>query len=132
VRIEDTDKTREVEGSREELLDTLTLFGIQADESIHAGGEYGPYIQSERLPIYQEYIQKLIENGNAYYCFTTEEELAEHKRKSEEAGIMIPFRSPYRDITFDEAKAKISAGEKYVIRLKIPKGEMITFNDGLK
>lgn len=132
VRIEDTDKTREIEGAREALLDTLELFGIVADESIRAGGDYGPYIQSERLPIYREYVEKLIEQGDAYYCFTTEEELEAHKKKSEEAGIMIPFRSPYRDITIDEAKAKIVAGEKYVIRMKIPKGETITFTDGLK
>ena len=132
VRIEDTDKTREVEGARDALLDTLEMFGIQADESIRAGGDCGPYIQSERLPIYREYVEKLIEQGDAYYCFTTEEELEAHKKKAEEAGIMIPFRSPYRDITIDEAKAKIAAGEKYVIRMKIPKGEVITFTDGLK
>jgi glutamyl-tRNA synthetase len=71
----------------------------------------------------------LLDSGDAYYCFTTEEELAAHKAKSEEVGIMIPFRSPYRDITIDEAKAKIAVGEKYVIRMKIPKGEVITFND---
>lgn len=132
VRIEDTDKTREVEGARDALLDTLEMFGIHADESIRAGGDCGPYIQSERLPIYREYVGKLIEQGDAYYCFTTEEELEAHKKKAEEAGIMIPFRSPYRDITLAEAKAKIAAGEKYVIRMKIPKGEVITFTDGLK
>lgn len=132
VRIEDTDKTREVEGATDALLDSLELFGIHPDESIRAGGEYGPYIQSERLPLYREHLEKLIEQGDAYYCFTTEEELEAHKKKAEEAGIMIPFRSPYRDITIDEAKAKIAAGEKYVVRMKIPKGETITFVDGLK
>jgi glutamyl-tRNA synthetase len=108
IRVDDTDKTREVEGARDAQLDTLEMFGVVADESIRAGGEYGPYIQSERLPIYQEHVQKLIDQGDAYYCFTTEEELEVHKKKSEEAGIMIPFRSPYRDITIDEAKAKIA------------------------
>jgi len=132
IRIEDTDKSREVEGAREGLLDTFELFGLIPDESIRAGGDYGPYIQSERLPIYQEYAQKLLDQGDAYYCFTTEEELAAHKEKSEAAGLMIPFRSPYRDITIDEAKAKIAAGEKCVIRMKVPKGEIITFQDGIK
>jgi len=132
VRIEDTDKTREVEGATDALMDTLELFGIHPDESIRGGGDCGPYIQSERLPLYQEYVEKLLTSGDAYYCFTTEEELATHKAKSEEAGIMMTFRSPYRDITMDEATAKIAAGEKYVIRMKIPKGEIITFNDGLK
>ncbi len=132
VRIEDTDKTREVEGATDALLDTLELFGIHPDESIRGGGDSGPYIQSERLLIYREHLEKLIEQGDAYYCFTTEAELEAHKKKAEEAGIMIPFRSPYRDITIDEAKAKIAAGENYVVRMKIPKGETITFVDGLK
>jgi len=132
VRIEDTDKTREVDGATDALLDTLELFGIHPDESIRGGGECGPYIQSERLLIYREHLEKLIEQGDAYYCFTTEAELEAHKKKAEEAGIMIPFRSPYRDITIDEAKAKIAAGENYVVRMKIPKGETITFIDGLK
>lgn len=132
VRIEDTDKTREVEWARDALLDTLDLFWLHPDESIRAGGEYWPYIQSKRLSIYLEYAQKLIDEWHAYYCFTTEEELELHKKKSEEAGIVIPFRSPYRDITCDEAMAKIQSGEKYVIRMKIPKGEVITFTDGLK
>ncbi len=82
--------------------------------------------------MYHEYIEKLLEKGDAYYCFTTEEELEAHKKKSEEVGIMIPFRSPYRDITRDEAKTKIAAGEKYVIRMKIPKGETVVFSDGIK
>ncbi len=132
VRIEDTDKTREVAGASDALLDTLELFGIHPDESIRWGGDCGPYIQSERLPIYQEYADKLLAQGDAYYCFTTEEELAAHKEKAEAAGLMIPFRSPYRDITLDEAKVKIAAGEKFVIRMKTPKGEIITFQDGLK
>lgn len=85
VRIEDTDKTREVEGATDALLDTLELFEIHADESIRGGGDCGPYIQSERLPLYQEYVTKLLEQGDAYYCFTTEEELAAHKEKSEAA-----------------------------------------------
>lgn len=85
VRIEDTDKTREVEGATDALLDTLELFEIHAEESIRGGGDCGPYIQSERLPLYQEYVTKLLEQGDAYYCFTTEEELAAHKEKSEAA-----------------------------------------------
>lgn len=132
IRIEDTDKSREVEWAREWLLDTFELFGLIPDESMRAGGPYGPYIQSERLSIYQKYAQKLINQWDAYYCFTTEEELEAHKKKAEEAGLIIPFRSPYRDITLDEAQAKIAAGEKYVIRMKIPKGEIITFQDGIK
>lgn len=130
--MEDTDKTREVPGAVDAMIDSLELFGMVADESIRVGGPYGPYIQSERLPIYQQYIQQLLDQGDAYYCFVTPEELESHKTKAEEAGIMIPFRSPYRDITLDEAKAKISAGEKYVIRMKIPKGETVQFTDRIR
>lgn len=132
LRIEDTDKTREVPGAVDELQNVLEMFGIIPDESIRAGGEYGPYIQSQRLEIYHKYIQQLLEQGDAYYCFTTEEELEEHRKKSEEAGIMVPFRSSYRDATLEEARAKIAKGEKHVIRMKIPKGEIIHFTDRLR
>ncbi len=71
VRIEDTDRERLVAGAEEKIFEALDWFGLVEDESVRKGGPFGPYKQSERLPIYQKYAKELIEKGGAYYCFCT-------------------------------------------------------------
>ena len=75
LRIEDTDHTRKVEGAIDFIYHTCELCGIHFDEGPNNGGEYGPYVQSERLPLYKKYAEELVEKGAAYYCFCTEERL---------------------------------------------------------
>lgn len=137
LRIEDTDQTRFVEGAEEYIVEALEWIGIQFDESPIKGGQYGPYRQSERKPMYMEYAQRLVDEGNAYYAFDTPEELTEMRERLKAARVPSP---QYNAITRmqmknsltlpeDEVKAKLAAGEPYVIRLKVPRKEEIRIND---
>ncbi len=124
LRIEDTDKKREVEGGVEGIINTLSAFDIKFDEGAGTGGEYGPYIQSERQEIYQTYAKELVRQGKAYPCFCTAEEL-EEMRKTQEAnkeniGYYHFKYAKCRYLTFEEIKEKIDKGEKFVIRFKCP------------
>ncbi len=138
LRIEDTDKKREVEGAIPVLLDTLSYFGINFDEgacklgtkgsipsvsdpAAAQRGDYGPYWQSERGDIYKACVKYLVEQGKAYPCFMCEEEI-EELRKYQEANKINPgvwgVYAKHRDLTYEGVKAYIDAGEKPVIRLK--------------
>ncbi len=129
LRIEDTDQTRYVQGSIEEIYEMLKLHNLEPDESSQKGGDFGPYIQSQRLDIYKKYAEELIENGTAYYCFATKEEIDNERKAAQEAKKPFVFRSQFRDMDKDEAKNRIKAGGKYVIRQKIPAGEVLDFHD---
>lgn len=141
LRIEDTDKKREVENGVSLIVKGLSDFGIEIDEGMlsetQEKGAYGPYIQSKRTEIYQCYVKSLVEKGLAYPCFMTEEELSEIREK-QEANKELPGvygkYAKYRDITVEEAKAKIESGCEYVVRLKSPgKSEnRIKFKDVIK
>lgn len=141
LRIEDTDKKREVENGVSLIVKGLSDFGIEIDEGMLSEtkekGAYGPYIQSKRTEIYQCYVKSLVEKGLAYPCFMTEEELSEIREK-QEANKELPGvygkYAKYRDITVEEAKAKIESGCEYVVRLKSPgKPEnRIKFKDVIK
>ncbi len=114
LRIEDTDQKRKVEGGIEAIVETLGLYNIHFDESPLAGGEYGPYIQSQRLDIYKKYAQQLIEKDCAYYCFCTEERLKSLRKKDE--------RSTYdrhcRNLNEEEVKNNLDEKKPYIIRMK--------------
>lgn len=125
VRSEDTDRSRFVEGAEEIILQALGWAGIQADEDVLQGGPYGPYRQSERLPIYQQYIDQLIEQGDAYYCFATPEELKAMREQQQAAGLPPKYDGRYRDYPLDKARERIAAGESYVVRLRVPEGETV-------
>lgn len=130
VRIEDTDRTRYVEGAEKRILKSLEDFGIIPDESPTIGGEYGPYRQSDRLPIYKKYAEELVEKGYAYYCFCSKERLDE-VRKNCQANKQIPKYDKHclHNVSIDEAKKRIENGEKYVIRLNVPENKDVIFND---
>lgn len=125
LRIEDTDQKRYVEGATDIIYNTLKTVGMLWDEGPDIGGQFGPYIQSERLPLYQEYAHKLVELGGAHYCFCSKSEADE--QKDEESN--IKFKDPCKLIPLDEAKARIANGEPYVIRQTINKKGKSTFHD---
>lgn len=126
LRVEDTDKKRYVEGAIENLIKVLRNFGIDYDEGPEKGGKYGPYVQSERLPIYQEKAKELVERGYAYYCFLTPEEVSELK-----VDRKVAFRSPHRNLPQAEVDQKLKNGDSYVIRLKVPSDRTLSINDEL-
>ena len=141
TRIEDTDKKREIEGGIENIIDGFARFGITVDEGFYAGcqqkGEYGPYQQSQRAEIYQTYAKSLIQQGYAYPCFCTAEELEAVREQQEAQKIRTGYHgewAKHRDITFEEAKALIDEGKPFVIRLKSPGSEenKVIFEDGIK
>ncbi|MEJ5286593.1 MAG: glutamate--tRNA ligase family protein, partial [Bacteroidota bacterium] len=131
LRIEDTDRTRYVEGSVENLIKTLTWAGIEFDEGPHIGGPYGPYYQSQRLEIYRKHADLLIEKGWAYYAFDTPEELEEARQKSPHHEFKYDRYSMRNQFTLGIEKTHelISQGVPYVIRLKVPDNQEIQFYD---
>ncbi|MDL2215494.1 glutamate--tRNA ligase [Ruminococcaceae bacterium OttesenSCG-928-N02] len=129
LRIEDTDQTREVEGAIEIIYNTLTETNLLWDEGPDVGGPYGPYVQSERKPIYKKYAEELVEKGAAYYCFCTKERLEELNKAQKLAGQITKYDRHCVDIPLDEAKARVAAGEAYVIRQRIPDTGVAGFDD---
>ncbi len=124
LRIEDTDKNREVKNGVMTIVDGLDDFGISFDESMTTvdtwKGEYGPYLQSKRLDIYRVYAKDMVMKGNAYPCFITEEELGEIRKKQEEMGVRTGYYgqwAKWRNASFEDVKAKLDNGEKFAIRL---------------
>lgn len=116
LRIEDTDQVRQVEGATEIIYNTLKSVGMNWDEGPDIGGNYGPYIQSERLPMYKGYAEELIKLGKAHYCFCSEEEI---EKQRQEQGESFVFHDPCKNLTPEEIQAKLNAGEPYVIRQTI-------------
>ena len=129
VRIEDTDRERFVKGAEERILQTLADFGLENDEGPNKGGEYAPYRQSERLDIYKKYALELVTEGAAYFCFCSKERL-EEIRNSETATNERKKHWEYCKIdSAQEVEKRISDGEKFVVRLKVPENQEITFTD---
>ena len=114
LRIEDTDQGRLVEGATEVIYATLRKCGLTWDEGPDIGGPVGPYIQTERRALYGKYAELLVEKGHAYYCF------CEKTESEEDSGNFDRAADPCRDMSLEEARAKVAAGAPYVIRQKIP------------
>lgn len=131
LRIEDTDQERFVEGATEVIYKTLKLVGLEHDEGPDIGGPYGPYIQSQRKPIYREYADKLVELGGAYYCFCTKERLDTLREEAEKNKETFRYDGHCRNLSAEEVAARIAAGENFVVRQKIPQGGTVSFNDEL-
>jgi len=141
LRIEDTDKKREIEDGVTGIIEGLRAFGVRPDEGVTGllteEGAYGPYTQSKRRDIYQSFVKRLVEEEKAYPCFLTPDELAAIREK-QEAEKKLPgcygVYARYRDIGLQEAEALIKEGKEYVIRLRSPGTEdgKVSFEDGIK
>ncbi|RMH53990.1 MAG: glutamate--tRNA ligase [Bacteroidetes bacterium] len=139
VRIEDTDRERYVEGAEDDILASLRWAGITCDEGPDVGGPVGPYRQSERRDLYQQYIQPLLEAGHAYYAFDTPEELDAMREEARQRGEAGKYDATTRlrmknALTLPEAEVqrRLDAGEPYVVRLRVPAGEVISFHDHVR
>lgn len=129
IRIEDTDRTRLVEGSEERILASLDWLGIPHNEGPDIGGQYEPYRQSDRLPIYKKYAEELVGKNHAYYCFCSAERL-EIMRKGQEAEHKPPmYDGLCKKIDPDEARARVTKGESHVIRMNVPDTGVTKFTD---
>lgn len=128
LRIEDTDQKRYVEGATDIIYKTLKRVGMNWDEGPDIGGAYGPYVQSERKSIYAEYAHKLVELGGAHYCFCAQkEEESDTEENQQEAHTKL--KDPCKHISLAEAKARIAAGEPFVVRQNINKTGTSLFHD---
>ena len=136
LRIEDTDQTRFVEGAIENLIDSLKWAGIDYDEGVFVEdhkvvqkGDYGPYIQSERLDTYKKYVDELIEKDHAYHCFCSKERLESIREEQKIKGLVPKYDGFCRNISLEEAKERVANGEEHVVRLKLPHDKDIHFHD---
>ena len=120
LRIEDTDKVREVDDGIEAIQRILKQYSLDWDEGPNVGGKFGPYIQSQRLAIYQEKAEELIAKGKAYHCFCTRERLQEVKEKQQAEKTPPKYDGFCRNLSSEEVKKKLDQKIESVIRLKVP------------
>ncbi|MBQ6895541.1 MAG: glutamate--tRNA ligase [Clostridia bacterium] len=141
LRIEDTDKKREVDDGVTKILEGLLGFGVKIDEGFvdfdKQEGSYGPYMQSQRAEIYQSFAKALVKEGKAYPCFCSEEDLTATREIQEKEKLLPGYWGKFakcRELSFEEIEAKINAGEKFVLRLKSCGSEerKVSFKDGIK
>lgn len=132
IRIEDTDVKRNIAGGEESQLKYLKWLGIDWDESIDVGGEYGPYRQTERLDIYRIYWQDLIDRGLAYRCYCTEEELEAEREEQLARGETPRYSGKHRNLTEEQRAAYEQEGRVASIRFRVPEDRTYTFNDMVK
>ncbi len=138
LRVEDTDRTRFVEGAMESLLTIFDAVNLPYDEGpvlvdgeIKDKGENGPYIQSQRTEIYTEHAKKLLDSGHAYHCFCTKERLDEVRKRQQAAKLPTKYDRTCLKLSEEQVKQKLEAGEEQVVRLKIPEGETV-FEDAVR
>ncbi len=129
LRIEDTDQKREVMGATELIYRTLRETGLTYDEGPDIGGPVGPYIQSKRRDIYQEYAHKLVDLGGAYYCFCTKEEIDERRAEAQTDEGAYRYDRKCLSMPIEQAKKRIQSGESYVVRQRIPDEGEAYFDD---
>ncbi len=129
LRIEDTDRSRQVEGATENLVATLRWAGLDYDEGPGKGGNFGPYVQSERLELYRRHAKELVDNGSAYLCFCAPEELEAMRKAQMEHNEPVRYDRRCRALSSEEVNSRMAKGAPYVIRLKVPMFGDIAVND---
>ena len=129
LRIEDTDQERFVEGATDLIYRTLKDVGMNWDEGPDIGGEYGPYVQSERKSMYLPFAEQLIKSGHAYRCFCTKEELEERRAAAAARGETFKYDKHCLHLSEAEIQAKLDAGVPYVIRQNVPEEGTTSFTD---
>lgn len=137
LRIEDTDQTRFVPGAEDYIMESLKWAGMELDEGIIEGGEFGPYRQSDRKHLYKKYVNQLLESGHAYYAFDTPEELEEMRERLKSQGVPNPaynhvtrqYMKNSLSLPADEVQKRLEEGQAYVVRIKVPRNEEIRFHD---
>jgi glutamyl-tRNA synthetase len=129
LRIEDTDLERSTRESEQAILEDLRWMGLQWDEGVEAGGSYGPYRQTERMQSYVDHTNRLLAEGKGYYCFCSAETLEAHRKAQLAAGLPPKYAGTCRNIPIEEAKRRKEGGEAAVVRLRVPEGRNVTFND---
>lgn len=140
LRIEDTDEKRFVEGAQEYIIESLKWCGIEPNEGAGYGGNFGPYVQSERIDLYKPYAEQLVESGHAYYAFDTAEELENMREQAKEMGLpnwqynSVTRSSMKNSISLskEEVEKRMAAGEPYTVRMKMPRNEEIKFEDVIR
>ncbi|MBI0581033.1 glutamate--tRNA ligase [Neobacillus cucumis] len=132
IRIEDTDKKRNIAGGEESQLKYLKWLGMDWDESVDIGGEYGPYRQSERNDIYEVYYKQLLESGKAYKCYCTEEELEAEREGQIARGENPQYSGKCRHLTAEQRSQLEGEGRQPSIRIAVPQGKTYTFDDMVK
>jgi glutamyl-tRNA synthetase len=130
IRIEDTDRERFVEGAIDRILDVIADYGLTWDEGPRVGGDFGPYIQSERLPLYKKYAEELIEKKAAYYCFCTSDRLTQMREEQKKKGISsTKYDKLCLRLSSEDIQKNLSEGKPYVIRLNVPSDKIVSFTD---
>lgn len=129
LRIEDTDAARSTRESEEAVLQDLKWLGLTWDEGPDVGGPHGPYRQSERKDLYRSYVDRLVEDGVAYPCFCTDEELEAMKKDAEEKKLPPIYRGKWANASAEEVAAEMAKGTPYCYRFRVPKGDTVTIND---
>ncbi|MFW5855798.1 MAG: glutamate--tRNA ligase [Bacillota bacterium] len=123
LRIEDTDRERSSREFEDIILKELNWLGLDVDEGVNIGGNYGPYRQSERIDIYEKYVKKLLDQDKAYYCYCTQEELKEMRKKARDRGEMPRYNGHCRNLTEKQRKELEAEGREPVVRFKTPQVE---------
>lgn len=128
LRIEDTDAERSEPEYEKDIIESLKWLGIESDENPEIGGRYGPYRQSEKLEDYTAYLEKLLKDDNAYYCFCSEDELEAQRQEQQSRGETPKYSGKCRSTSREEAEKKIKSGQSSVIRFKVPE-KKVKFHD---
>lgn len=132
VRIEDTDSSRSLPMYESNILEGLSLVGISWDEGPQQGGPYAPYRQSERIDLYKKYLQQLLDEKKAFWCFCTKEELEEERNAMLASGITPKYGGTCRHLTSEQQEQKWQEGRSGVIRIAVPTGTTLSFKDSIR